>query len=706
MELIEETQQLRRAAGDVAVDQLDLSEAEHLARRLKKILHAHSHRYYVEDDPVIADPEYDALYRKLEQIEAAFPSLVTPNSPTQRVGGEPLDEFRRVRHPEPLLSLDNALNEEELLAWYERCLRGLHDEYGEDVSPAFAVELKIDGVAIALTYEGGDLVRAATRGNGVEGEDISRNARTIRSIPLRLDHISRNGHAALPRRIEVRGEVFIRKSRFEALNEGLAAAGEKAFANPRNAAAGSLRQLDPAVTAQRPLSFFAYGIGPVESSDDYPASQHALLQWLGKMGFPLNPHTGLFESIDEVAQFCEEWAERRDTLDYEIDGVVVKIDDFLQQDFLGAVSNAPRWAIAYKFPAREATTTLEDIIVNVGRTGMIKPEAVLEPVEIGGVTVRQATLHNEDYISDRDIHIGDRVIVKRAGDVIPQVVRPITEARTGDELAWEMPSHCPACGSELIRLPDEADWYCVASDCPARFIRLLEHFASRDAMDIEGLGEKLSIQLSEEAGVQHLSDLYHLTKDDLLQLERFGEKRAENLIEGIEASKARPLSRLIFALGMRHVGKTVAELLAAHYDSLQSLSEAAQEDLAEIEGVGPVIAESIVDWFAVEDNRELVDQLRAAGVNTERLPREVPSEGQDGPAAGATFVLTGSLASLTRREAARLIEEAGGKVTGSVSGNTDYLVVGESPGSKLDEARERGITLLEGEQALQELLTA
>ena len=697
MDLIEATQQLQEELKGLSIDRIEEPKGRELAGRLRTVLHVHSRRYYVEDDPVIADPEYDQLYRWLEQIEAQFPELNTPTSPTQRVGGEPLDQFKKVRHPEPLLSLDNAFDEEETRAWYDRCRR----ELGGQAEPDLSAELKIDGVAVALTYEEGALTQAATRGNGVQGEDITRNARTIRSIPLRL-HASKED-VAVPRRLEVRGEIFIRKSDFRKLNSGLTEEREKPFANPRNAAAGSLRQLDSSITATRPLSFFAYGIGPVEGAKQMPESQHALLDWLGGLGLPLNPHTALFSEIKDVVAYCAQWTERRDALDYEIDGVVIKVDSFEQQRRLGAISNAPRWAVAFKFPAREASTTLERIKINVGRTGAIKPEAVLDPVQIGGVTVSQATLHNEDFITGRDIRIGDRVIVKRAGDVIPQVVKPIVDARSGSEKPWEMPETCPACGSDLVRLPGEADWFCMASDCPAQFIRLVEHFASRNAMDIEGLGEKLAVQLAEEGSVQHLYDLYYLTKDDLLKLERFADKKAENLLSAIEASKERPLSRLLFALGIRHVGRTVAELIVEQYAELEEIAAATAEELAGIEGIGPVIAESVVDWFAVEDNQDLVEKLREAGVNTRRLPRERPAEKQNGAAAGRTFVLTGALPQLTRKEATRLIEQHGGSVTGSISGNTDYLVVGENPGSKYEQAQERGIPMLkEGE--LKELL--
>ncbi len=691
------------------VETLRVDAAQVLAGRLRTVLRAHSYRYYVLDDPLVADPEYDVLFRGLQAVEQQFPSLATPDSPTQRVGGAPLDRFVKVRHPEPLLSLGNAFDEAELRAWFERCCKGLGQEKGEATPPALTVELKIDGLAVALTYQEGGLEVAATRGNGLVGEDITRNVKTIYAVPLKIPVGPEAGSLEAPKKMEVRGEIFMRRSRFAALNDRLAEAEEKTFANPRNAAAGSLRQLDPAITAQRPLTFFAYSLGPV--TGEAPGSQFETLAWLRRLGFPVNEHTRRFESLDEVVAFCCQWTEARDTLDYEIDGVVVKVDDFAAQEKLGFVSNAPRWAVAFKFPAREATTRLEDIIVNVGRTGAIKPEAVLEPVEIGGVTVSQATLHNEDYITSRDIRIGDTVVVKRAGDVIPAVVKPLKEARVGDEKPWSMPTHCPSCGSELIRLPEEAEWYCLSSDCPAQFIRLIEHYASRNAMDIEGLGSKMAVVLVQEGLAAHLADLYRLDKEKLLALEGFADKRAENLLEGIEASKHRPLSRLLFALGIRHVGRTTAELIVPYYASLEALESATVEDLEAIDGIGHVIAESIVDWFRATDdhgqriNQRLVEDLRALGVNTERLPEEAPPEtGEESPVAGRTFVLTGTLPTLSRSEAQARIKQAGGKVTGSVSRNTDYVVAGESPGSKLDRARELEVKILD-EAGLLKLLS-
>ncbi len=667
------------------------SDPETLVANLRDVIRFHDRRYYVKDDPVITDGEYDRLFAYLQQLEDARPELRDDTSPTQRVGGAPLDAFEKVRHPEPLLSLSNAFDAEDLAAWYDRCRRGLSGHLEADDPLPVSAELKIDGLAVALTYRSGRLITAATRGDGRVGENITRNVRTIRSIPLKLEDSDRD----MPEQFEVRGEVFMRRSRFEAFNKALEERGEKPFANPRNAAAGSLRQLDPTVTAERPLDFFAYGVGP--SNGWIPESQHQTLKWLSDLGFPVGGKAEYFESLDALQEFCERWAEDRDSLDYEIDGVVVKVDSVEYQRVLGTISNAPRWAVAYKFPAREATTTLTDIIVNVGRTGAIKPEAVLAPVHIGGVTVSQATLHNADYISDRDIRIGDTVVVKRAGDVIPQVVRPVVDARSGEEQEWSMPDVCPSCGSEIIRLPDEADYFCVASDCPAQFIRLLEHFASRSAMDIEGLGSKLAVLLAEEGVVSTLADLYRLTVDDLLQLEGFAQKKAENLLDGIEASKEQPLHRLITGLGIRHVGRDAAMRLVHNYESLQEISEAGREELEMIDGIGPVTAESVHDWFEIEENVQLVEELRHLGVNTKRLAQEAPVTASESPIAGATFVLTGSLERFTRKEAKQEIEQRGGKVTGSVSGNTDFLVRGENPGSKLQAAEDRGVTVLSEE---------
>lgn len=695
MNLVEDTRELQVSLSGLRIEELSIEEARPLVERLRSVVRQHDHRYYVEDAPVIADAEYDRLYKRLQELEEAFPELRTADSPTQRVGGEPIDDFEKHEHPEPLLSLSNAFDRTELREWYDRCQRGLADRFG-DVEPAVVAELKIDGVAIALTYEDGQLAVAATRGNGTVGENVTHNIRTAHRIPLRIPVGANNGQQP-PERIEVRGEVFMRKSEFEGLNERLVDEGTQPFANPRNAAAGTLRQLDPSVVARRPLSFFAFAVGPVRGSA--PSTHADVLQLLDGLGFPLEEHTERFEDFDALLDFCEGWVDRRDSLDYEVDGVVVKIDRHDYREELGTIADAPRWAVAFKFPAREATTTLTGIEVNVGRTGAVNPEAVLEPVEIGGVTVSQATLHNEDYIGDRDIRIGDTVVVKRAGDVIPQVVRPVPEARTGEETSWTFPEECPACGTALVRLPEEADHVCPNSECPAQFKRLVEHFVQRDAMDIEGLGEKLSHRLVDLGLIETLADIYRIREEDLLPLEGFAEKSAHNLLTAIEASKDRSLSRLLFALGIQHVGKTVAETVVRHVRSIHELADATVEQLDAVEGIGPTIAESIVDWFEVPENRDLVADLESEGVNVERRPHEaLAEEGEDLPLSGRTIVITGSLPEWTRTEASDALERAGASVTSSVSGNTDLLVVGANPGSKLQEAEEQGTRIVEIER--------
>ena len=695
MDLLDRTREIQRQLDDLdplSNGTLSRDQAASLVERLREVVRAHDHRYYIEDDPVLPDAEYDRLYRSLQAIEQSFPALRTEDSPTQRVGGEPIDAFEKHEHPQPLLSLQNAFDAEDLVEWYERCQRGLQDAFGE-TEPAVVAELKIDGLALALTYDDGGLETAATRGNGGVGENVTHNVRTVHRVPLRLPAGDSDREA--PARMEVRGEMFMRKSEFDALNERLHDEGEKPFANPRNAAAGTLRQLDPQVTARRPLSFFAYGLGPMDG--DRPDTHAGVLDLLSDLGFEMDPNNRRFDDLDALVDFCHHWVEHRDDLDYEIDGVVVKIDRHDYQRELGAISNAPRWAIAFKFPAREATTRLSDIQINVGRTGAIKPEAVLEPVEIGGVTVSQATLHNQDYIVDRDIRVGDLVVVKRAGDVIPQVVRPVPEARDGSETPFDWPDTCPACGTDLVRLDDEADWYCLNTECPAQFRRLVEHFVQRNAMDVEGLGEQVAHQLVDEGKIESLADLYDLTVDDLTDLEGFADKSARNLVRAIEASKERPLSRLLYGLGIHHVGRTVAETVVQHYETMTAIAAASAEDLAQIDGIGPVIAESLADWFDVDENQRLLDALAEAGVNLQRTPEEAPPDEQDAgarPLAGQTIVLTGSLPDRTRREAREAIEQRGGSVTSSVSGNTDAVVAGANPGSKMDEAETRGIRVV------------
>lgn len=673
-----------RALQNAPEPSTERDAAERVAE-LVEILNRHARLYYRSDDPLISDGEYDALLRQLQTLETTWPALKRLDSPTRRVGSAPLDGFEKVRHPEPMLSLGNAFDGDELIAWYDRCLRRL----GDDEKPAVTAELKIDGLAVALTYENGILLRAATRGDGRVGEDITENVRTIRDVPLRLH--SEDGR--IPNRVEIRGEVYFPKSSFEALNDSLREQDQKTFANPRNAAAGSLRQLDSSVTASRNLAFFAYSTGP--SSESIAPTQSETLEKLTNWGFSINEHIRRFESMSAVVSFCESWTQRRDDLDYEIDGVVVKMDDFDTQATLGNVSNAPRWAIAFKFPARESTTRLNDIIINVGRTGMITPEAVLEPVSIGGVMVAQATLHNADYVRDRDIRIGDTVVVKRAGDVIPAVVSAVISARDGSEQVWEMASLCPACKEPLERLEEEVDSYCVNGACPAQFIRLVEHFASRNAMDIEGFGSKLAILLVEAGLIRRLQDIYALRRSDLLALEGFGEKKAQNLLEGIEESKKRPLSRVLFGLGIRHVGRTTAEVLVRTLPSMDSVAQCSAEDLVAIDGIGEVIAQSVVDWFSLEPNRELVRAMADAGVNMDRLPEEAPPEAADAPFNGLTFVVTGTLPTMGRKEAQEYIKQRGGKASSSVSSRTDFLVMGENPGSKADKAKDLGVNIID-----------
>lgn len=684
MTLLQRTRALQDAAPvtseEVAAGRID---------ELVDVLNAHARLYYREDDPVISDAEYDALIQQLKRLEEKWPGLRRLDTPTQRVGSAPLDGFEKVQHPQPLLSLGNAFNTDDLRAWYERCLRRLGR--GEDVAPAMTAELKIDGLAVALTYEHGVLVRAATRGDGRVGEDITANVRTIRSVPLRLDA----SQTPIPMMLEVRGEVYFPKTGFEALNASLRAQGLKPFANPRNAAAGSLRQLDSSITATRALAFFAYSTGP--ASESVSSTQAGTLDRLQEWGFSINGHVRRFPAIDDVLEYCQSWTDRRDDLDYEIDGVVVKIDDLDIQEELGNVSNAPRWAIAFKFPARESTTRLTEIIVNVGRTGMITPEAVLEPVSIGGVTVTQATLHNADYIRDRDIRLGDTVIVKRAGDVIPAVVASVASVRDGSERAWEMPQRCPACDQPLERLEGEVDSYCVNGGCPAQFIRLVEHFASRNAMDIEGFGSKLAVALVEAGLIRRLQDIYRLEREALLELEGFGEKKADNLLEGIEASKHRPLSRVLFGLGIRHVGRTTAETLVRTLPDMQAFMQSSVDELVAIDGIGQVIAQSLVDWFALEPNRAMIRDMEEAGVTMTRLPDEAPTSGDAAPFAGLTFVVTGTLPTMGRKEAQEFIKQRGGKATSSVSARTDYLVMGESPGSKADKAADLGVPIIDEE---------
>ena len=660
----------------------DLETVRRRIEKLREEIRKHDYYYYVLNQPIISDAEYDRLFRELQELEEKYPQFITPDSPTQRVGAPPAEEFRPVRHAVPMLSLQNCFTEEEFLDWDRRVRRLLGGE-----KPVYVCEPKLDGLSVELVYEDGVFTVGSTRGDGYVGEDVTRNLRTIRQLPLKL--LPAGG--TVPRLIEVRGEVYMEKEAFRRLNEERAQTGEPLFANPRNAAAGSLRQLDPGVTAGRPLKLFCYALGRVEGIEI--RSQEELLVTLSKLGFPVNPLWRRCEAPEEAIDFYHELLERRDELPYEADGMVVKVNDFAQRELLGEVSRAPRWAIAFKFPAEEATTRVLDIVVQVGRTGALTPVALLSPVEVSGVTVSRATLHNEDEVRRKDVRIGDWVVVRRAGEVIPEIVRSIPERRTGEEAEFRMPERCPVCGGPVVRLPGEVVHRCENLSCPARIKESIRHFASRRAADIEGLGEKLVDQLVDKGLVRRISDLYHLTKEQLASLERMGDKSAQNLLDQLQRSKGMSLARFIYALGIRYVGEHVAEVLAEHFDSIQALANADYDDLVAIPEIGPRIAQSIVDFFSSEDNRRLIEELRAVGID----PR-APKVEREKPLSGKTFVFTGKLSSLTREEARRLVEELGGKVASSVSRRVDYVVVGEAPGSKLDRARDLGIPTLTEEE--------
>ncbi|PDV99043.1 NAD-dependent DNA ligase LigA [Candidatus Chloroploca asiatica] len=696
---------------------MTITEARHRVEELRSVLDEANYRYHVLDDPTLSDAAYDALMRELRGLEATYPELLTPTSPTQRVGAPASSQFAKVRHPQLMLSLENAMNEHELHEWHVNRVQKL---LGPETPVSFVVEPKIDGLAIALTYEHGQFVQGATRGDGEIGEDVTANLRTVRGIPLHLrppasgttqlsllDEPGQSGPerdalglpSAIPARIEVRGEIYMRTAAFEALNERLASRREKLFANARNAAAGSLRQKDPSITADRPLRFFAYAVGPFTGVE--LASQWQTLSYLRRLGFPVNQDVRYFERFTDVVTYCNAWMERRDQLAYEADGVVVKVDDFAQQRELGVVQRDPRWAIAFKFPAREAVTRLLNIVVNVGRTGVVTPNAELEPIELGGVTVRNASLHNEAYLRERDIRLGDQVMVKRAGDVIPYVVGPVTASRTGDEQVWAFPEVCPACGTPLERLEGEAAWRCPNFGiCPAQLVRRIEHFVSRSAMDIVGIGERQAEQFVSLGWIRDVADLYRLTPEHFAGVEGYGAKRVANLLQAIETSKQRPLERVIVGLGIRFVGIVAATTLATHFGSLAALMEAQPAEIEAIEGMGPVVAASVSEFFQRPENRELVDRLRSAGLQlTGAAPRERASDSL----VGKTFVLTGTLPTLTREAAAELIKNHGGKISESVSKKTSYVVAGASAGSKLSRAEQLGIPIL-SEEALLALL--
>jgi DNA ligase (NAD+) len=657
---------------------------------LKEQVHLHNYRYHVLDAPLISDLEYDRLLNELKAIEAEHPDWVTPDSPTQRAGAPPLDKFEKVRHPAPILSLSNAFGADEARAWFER-IKKLDPRVA---TAKFVVEPKIDGLSVVLHYREGVFVQGATRGNGEEGEDITVNLRTIKAIPLRIP-VNKDG----PRPssyLVVRGEAFIPPEEFAALNRQLEEAGAKTYLNPRNTAAGSLRQLDPALTASRPLTLLVYQIVHSEGGD-VPTSQWEVLEYLKALGFPVTDVARHFDDIESAIAYTESWEARRDELPYETDGMVIKIDDLELAADLGFVGKDPRGATAFKFPAREVTTKLEDIRVNVGRTGVLTPYAVLEPVEIGGVIVERATLHNFDFIAEKDIRPGDRVLVKRAGEVIPYVIGPVVDARTGGEKPYEPPGTCPACGQPVEHFEGEVAWYCVNAACPAQLIRNVEHFVSRGAMDIVGLGIKIVEQLIAEGLVKDVADLFTLKKEQLLELEGFAEKKAENLLISLEQARGQSLNRLLSALGIRGVGEVMAADLTRHYPDLEALSKTTVDELQEIEGVGPNIAAAIVDWFARPANQNLLKKLKAAGV-WPVFQLSVTSDQSTGSLAGLTFVVTGTLASFTRDGIKEFIQAHGGKVVGSVSKNTDYLVLGENPGSKLDKAQELGVKIIDEDE--------
>ncbi len=659
------------------------SEAKEEIARLREEVRQHNYRYYVEDNPTISDREYDELLRRLQELEEKYPEFRTDSSPTQRVGASPAEEFESADHREPMLSLSNAFEEEEIYEFRDRLLRSL----GRKEELTYVAEPKLDGLAIELVYEDGKLTEGLTRGDGRTGEVVTRNVKTIRSIPLRL----RENDNKIPSLLEVRGEVYMEKGSFQEMNERRAKEGKDLFANPRNAAAGSLRQLDPSVTAKRPLNAFFYDTGVVEGKEF--RTQEELLDYLPKIGLRVNPHTEKCEGIDEAREFYEQLEEKRGEIPYEIDGIVIKVNNFDLREELGTKTRSPRWAIAYKFPPERATTRIEDIEVGVGRTGALTPVALLEPVDIKGATISRASLHNQDEIDEKDIRIGDHVIIQRAGDVIPEVIKPITDKRTGEEEKFRLPEDCPVCGEPVKRPEGEAIHRCVNISCPARVKESIKHFASKGGADIEGLGEKLVEQLVDEGLVENIADLYRLDHEEISNLERMGDKSAENLLEALEESKEIRFARLIYALGIRHVGEHLADVLTDNFEDFEQLKKTSKGELTEINEIGPEVAESIENFFANEKNLSLLDQLREVGVTYYREPEE-----KEDLLDGERFVFTGRLDDFTRSEAEKAVEDLGGRATSSVSSVTDYLVVGENPGSKYDEARELGTTIIDEEE--------
>ena len=666
-------------------------EAAQRAEQLRSLVRYHQHRYYALDEPEISDQEFDALFNELRTLEATYPDLRTPDSPTQRVGGYVAERFEKTRHPAPMLSLANAFSPEELRAWRDRLHRLLSEE--ERGRLAYVVEPKFDGLTVVLHYDDGIFVLGATRGDGEYGETITANLRTVRTLPLYLP-ADRRSTLVAPARLVVRGEAYVDKADFDRFNARQAEAGERTYANPRNFAAGSLRQLDSGITAGRPLKIWVYQALIVEGGPALPSHWESLA-YLRDLGLPVCPDIRRFtdDDFDALAAYVDAFGRRRHDLPYEVDGIVIKVDSLGMQAELGFTGKDPRWALAYKYAGEEAVTTLLDIVVNVGRTGAVTPNAVLEPVQVSGVIVKSATLHNEDYIRDLDIRIGDKVVIKRAGEVIPKVLRPLPELRTGDEREWTMPETCPVCGAALVRPPGEAATYCVNNACPEQLVRAVEYFVGREAMDIAGFGIKQAELFVAQGYIHDLADIYQLPWDEIRSLEGYGDKRVDNLRAGVEASKERPIHRLLTALGIRFVGAVVAELITQHYHSLLDLMTATPEALNEIEGIGPKIAESVRECFSVEPNRALIEKFARLGVRVAEEAPAAPVGAQ--PLAGLTFVVTGTLPTFSRDEAHDFIKAHGGKVAGSVSGKTSYLVAGESAGSKLDKARQLGVPVID-----------
>ncbi|RSD22542.1 NAD-dependent DNA ligase LigA [Mesobacillus subterraneus] len=666
---------------------MDFQSAENKAKDLQNLLNQYAYEYYVLDQPSVPDAEYDRLLRELIEIEEQFPELKTSDSPTQRVGGEILTMFNKVQHAIPMLSLGNAFDEQDLRDFDRRVRQGV----GDNVS--YVCELKIDGLAVSLIYEDGMLVRGATRGDGTTGEDITSNLKTIRSLPIRLKE---------PVSLEVRGEAFMPKKSFEALNKGRKEREEEPFANPRNAAAGSLRQLDPKIVASRNLDVFLYGIANVGDTGIRAHSEG--LDYLEKLGFKTNKERRKVDSIEGVIDYVNGWVERRPDLPYDIDGIVIKVDSLDQQEELGTTAKSPRWAIAYKFPAEEVVTTLKDIELSVGRTGVVTPTAILEPVQVAGTTVGRASLHNEDLIREKDIKIGDKVVVKKAGDIIPEVVNVLAEQRTGNEVEFHMPTECPECASELVRIEGEVALRCINPKCPAQIREGLIHFVSRDAMNIDGLGERVVSQLFAEELIKDVADIYKLTREQLLALERMGEKSVSNLLSAIETSKDNSLEKLLFGLGIRLVGAKAAKTIAQEFNTMDQVMQASKEDLTAINEIGDKMADSIVTYFDNDEVKELISELKAVGVNMEyKGPKKVSAEDSDSFFAGKTIVLTGKLEQMGRNEAKEKIEALGGNVAGSVSKKTDLVIAGEDAGSKLTKAESLGIEVWNEERMLEEL---